>query len=200
MLNNISCSFCVFPALSERSFIVRLTLPLVQKREQRRQLKKQLALIYALFASISRGEADSSERPQTITCFKITAKEQYEVLVVDDDDNFRESFVQTLNDLTDIDVFVKEVESGREAIDELKNNPDRFDLVFLDLILPDINGCAIFDTLKSAGFNQPIVMMSSELNSREAQLAKHKKLEVYDKGQLYKEVRSLFSNLAGDGK
>jgi hypothetical protein len=68
------------------------------------------------------------------------------------------------------------------------------------LILPDINGCAIFDTLKSAGFNQPIVMMSSELNSREAQLAKHKKLEVYDKGQLYKEVRSLFSNLAGDGK
>jgi DNA-binding response OmpR family regulator len=50
-------------------------------------------------------------------------------------------------------------QNGKLFIDDLKNND--FDLVFLDLVMPEMNGFAVLDTLKQKKTVLPIVILSA---------------------------------------
>ncbi|QTH64348.1 response regulator [Psychrosphaera ytuae] len=79
------------------------------------------------------------------------------LLVIDDAEDILHLFYTLLTDLgfRDIDL----VSTGREAISALRSH--RYDLVILDIELPDINGKQVLDTINVEGFDAPVVMCSA---------------------------------------
>lgn len=79
------------------------------------------------------------------------------LLVIDDAEDILQLFQTLLTELgfRDIDL----VSTGRDAITALRSNP--YDLVILDIELPDINGKQILDTINVEGFDAPVVMCSA---------------------------------------
>lgn len=81
------------------------------------------------------------------------------ILVIDDDIQICELLTDTFEEYG---YRVVAVSSGQEALTLLQTN-SRFDLILLDLILPDINGLVLLQQLKNL-LNKPIIMLSG-LNS-----------------------------------
>lgn len=77
------------------------------------------------------------------------------IAIVDDDFVIREMVKAVLGDMGPT---VREFENGREFIDD----PHRgeFDLVLLDLMMPEMDGFQVMQTLKEAGVRVPIIVLS----------------------------------------
>jgi len=78
------------------------------------------------------------------------------VLVVDDAKIIRDAFKRMLE--------IKKVkhriaESGKEAIEKVKG--ERFDLIFLDIVMPDMDGIEVLRVVKELSPNTPVVMMTA---------------------------------------
>ncbi len=78
------------------------------------------------------------------------------ILLVDDDQALRASLTEQLNMHEEFDV--TESASGSEAMERAKN--DRFDLVLLDIGLPDLDGREVCRMMRRAGVNIPIIMLT----------------------------------------
>ncbi len=61
---------------------------------------------------------------------------------------------------------IKEVRDGISALNELKNNNNEYDLVILDINLPQISGFEVIQKLKNEGIELPeiVVLTSSDLD------------------------------------
>ncbi|MUH71069.1 response regulator [Psychrosphaera haliotis] len=79
------------------------------------------------------------------------------ILVIDDADDILALFKELLSDLGLSSVTC--ISTGGAAIDLLKAQP--FDLVILDIELPDINGKKVLDRINVENINVPVVMCSS---------------------------------------
>ena len=79
------------------------------------------------------------------------------ILVVDDADEILQLFKQLLNQLGYQDITL--VLDGKNALTQL--NQTRFDLVFLDIELPDMDGTSILDNIQINNPELPVVMCSS---------------------------------------
>jgi DNA-binding response OmpR family regulator len=66
------------------------------------------------------------------------------VLVIDDDENFQKSFSEKL---TMMGFTVSVADRGDQAVEVFSKNPDYFDLVVLDLLMPDVDGLEIHEHL-----------------------------------------------------
>ena len=78
------------------------------------------------------------------------------ILLVDDDQPLRASLAEQLTMHEEFDV--TESATGSEAMDRAKN--DRFDLVLLDIGLPDLDGREVCRMMRRAGVNIPIIMLT----------------------------------------
>ena len=67
------------------------------------------------------------------------------VLVIDDDEKFQKSFSEMLHKMRFI-VFV--ADTGEKAIEAFSANQNHFDLIVLDLLMPDVDGSEIHDLLR----------------------------------------------------
>ena len=67
------------------------------------------------------------------------------VLVIDDDTGFQKSFSEKLKMM---DFTVSVADTGEQAVEIFSRSPDYFDLVILDLLMPDIDGSEIHELLK----------------------------------------------------
>ncbi len=72
--------------------------------------------------------------------------------------------------------------TGKDAIAVYKKNPDKFDVVILDMVLPDITGVQVFEALKS--INPKIIALLSSGYSRESEA--HRAINLGIKGFLAK--------------
>ncbi len=86
-------------------------------------------------------------------------------LVVDDNDNNRYTLTRRLKRLGFEDVAT--AENGRQALDLIGR--ERFDLVLLDIMMPDVDGYAVLEQLRAEGrlVNLPVIVISAldELDS-----------------------------------
>jgi DNA-binding response OmpR family regulator len=71
---------------------------------------------------------------------------------------------------------VKAVYNGKDAVDLLEK--EKFDLLMLDLIMPELNGFGVLSALKEKGIKMPIIV-DSELSQAE-DLTKVKELGAMD--------------------
>jgi DNA-binding response OmpR family regulator len=78
------------------------------------------------------------------------------ILLVDDDDDLREALGEQLLMTEDFDVF--EAGNGAEAVAQVKAG--LFDLVILDVGLPDTDGRDLCRTLRKLGVKAPIMMLT----------------------------------------
>ncbi len=79
------------------------------------------------------------------------------ILIVDDDEALRHSLAEQLHLHEEFDV--EEVGSGSEAMDIVKD--DRFDLLLLDVGLPDMDGRELCRLMRRSGHKMPIIMLTA---------------------------------------
>jgi excisionase family DNA binding protein len=78
------------------------------------------------------------------------------VLVVDDDPMIREVLKEIVQDQRHA---VATADSGEKALEEIKKQ--HFDLIFLDLLLPGVNGIQILESIKEKDKNAVIVIITA---------------------------------------
>jgi CheY-like chemotaxis protein len=86
------------------------------------------------------------------------------ILIVDDKPRWRRSMRFRLTSLYEAEV--KDVGSGEEAVRTLSAG-ESFDIIFLDLSMPDMSGTQTYGELKSLDAGCPIVMMSAYSDDEE---------------------------------
>ncbi|MBT6204417.1 MAG: response regulator transcription factor [Alphaproteobacteria bacterium] len=79
------------------------------------------------------------------------------ILIVDDDEALRHSLAEQLHLHEEFDV--EECGDGAEALEITKD--DRFDLVLLDVGLPDMDGRELCRLMRRAGQKMPIIMLTA---------------------------------------
>ncbi len=84
-------------------------------------------------------------------------EKKHKVLIVDDHTLFRKGLKEILLDIPYIEE-CKEAKSGKEALEILKN--ESFDLIFLDIAMPDINGIETLIKIKKNYPDTKVVMLS----------------------------------------
>lgn len=78
------------------------------------------------------------------------------ILLVDDDDDLREALAEQLVATEEFDAF--EAADGAQAMERAK--AEQFDLVILDVGLPDIDGRELCKRMRKAGVKAPILMLT----------------------------------------
>jgi len=78
------------------------------------------------------------------------------VLVVDDEPTLRLGFSYALSNRQ---TFVESAASGRQALERIKSST--FDIIILDLRMPDIDGIGVIESLRLSGNLVPIVLCSA---------------------------------------
>ncbi len=88
------------------------------------------------------------------------------ILVVDDEKDILGPLLQIVES---IGYWAIGASSGPEAIEEYKANREKIDLVMLDIIMPGMDGCAVYDELRKLN-PQIIVLFSSGHPSSEEKI------------------------------
>ncbi|MCX7942945.1 MAG: sigma-54 dependent transcriptional regulator [Deltaproteobacteria bacterium] len=82
-------------------------------------------------------------------------QEKYRILIVDDEKNIRRTLSMILSEEG---YYIEEADTAKEALDKLRK--DDFDLILLDLKLPDDDGVRLIDDIKSISPSTYIIMIS----------------------------------------
>lgn len=85
-----------------------------------------------------------------------------QILVIDDDEAIRDAF----NEIFEADYNVITVDSGLKAIDMIA--AQTFDLVFLDILMPELNGIETLKKIRAQNKKLDIVMISAIDRAQEA--------------------------------
>jgi DNA-binding NtrC family response regulator len=92
-----------------------------------------------------------------------TASEKLRVLVVDDEPTLRLGFAYALSNKTTV---VETAATGHLALERMAKSA--FDIMILDLRMPEIDGTGVIETLRNQGDNIPIILCSAVINPKAA--------------------------------
>lgn len=120
-------------------------------------------------SSIGEGSTFMVEIPQRIS--KMNAPETEEVLTVPDNDLFKGKKVLIVDDnklnikvaekaLTFLEVSSESALSAKEALDMIATN--NYDLVLMDIMMPEISGDKCLLTMKERGYNVPVIALTAD--------------------------------------
>jgi signal transduction histidine kinase len=120
-------------------------------------------------SSIGEGSTFMVEIPQRIS--KMNAPETEEVLTVPDNDLFKGKKVLIVDDnklnikvaekaLTFLEVSSESALSAKEALDMMATN--NYDLVLMDIMMPEISGDKCLLTMKERGYNVPVIALTAD--------------------------------------
>jgi len=87
-----------------------------------------------------------------------TGETKRRVLVVDDEPTLRLGFSYALSNR---DTHVDTASTGRQALEKIRDHS--YDIIILDLRMPDIDGLGVLETLRLSGNLVPIVLCSAAL-------------------------------------
>ncbi|MBF0539491.1 MAG: response regulator [Nitrospirae bacterium] len=95
----------------------------------------------------------------------------FSILVVDDSKSARFMLKkELLSIITETEVVFTEGASGKEALDRCLN--DKYDLIFLDLTMPDMTGYDVLDALQRQGLRANIIVVSADIQPGVAEKVK----------------------------
>lgn len=82
------------------------------------------------------------------------------ILVVDNNRNVTSKIKEQFSSHAVIKV-VNTIENGKEALDYILKNKNSFDLLIMDLILPELDGLTILQKMKEKGINKKTIIITS---------------------------------------
>jgi CheY-like chemotaxis protein len=97
------------------------------------------------------------DRPNRERISEILPRGTEHILVMDDEESIRDVIARSLQQLG---YKVVSVASGRAAISAFQSNENGFDLVLLDMILPDVSGSEVFARIREIKPDAPVLVMS----------------------------------------
>ncbi|HXD30109.1 MAG TPA: response regulator [Pyrinomonadaceae bacterium] len=100
------------------------------------------------------------------------------ILFIDDEDRFRRGM--SLNLEEKYGAGVVPVRSGREAVQTLKAG-NSFDIIFLDIMMPDVSGVETYNMMREVDPKCRIVMMSAYSDTEEWEKARQMHVELIEK-------------------
>ena len=157
-------------------------------------------------SNLGEGSIFMVEIPQRIS--KITAPEKEEVLVVPDNDLFKGKKVLIVDDnklnikvaekaLSFLEVNSESALSAREALEKVKDN--KYDLILMDIMMPEISGDKCLLTMKERGYSVPVIALTADAVSG----AKEKYLSIgfddyiakpFTKDEIKEKLTKIFKN------
>ena len=115
------------------------------------------------------------------------------ILVVDDEPRFRTALSSNLSEV--YEAVVTDVDSGFDAIRRLKAG-ESFDVIFLDLMMPELSGTQTYQELKKIDSHCSIVLMSSSQDSDEWLAASKLDGELLSKPSMERKLSRVLSRVA----
>lgn len=82
------------------------------------------------------------------------------VLVVDNNQNVTAKIEKQFSSHASIEV-VNTLNNGKDALDYILNNKNSFDIIVMDLILPEIDGLTILEKMKEQNIRKKIIILTS---------------------------------------
>jgi CheY-like chemotaxis protein len=95
-------------------------------------------------------------------------KKDFRILIVDDEVVFIQTIKLLLNKLGYEKIGI--ANSGKDALNKFSQM--KFDTVFLDMLLPDMDGYSILSELKKISDNTPVIFISGQVGLEEKQIEK----------------------------
>jgi CheY-like chemotaxis protein len=138
------------------------------------------------------GVFGSAPDPSVAGLIHAIRSRRLKVLLIDDNPAFRKSMTFLLVQKYAADV--TDVASGPDAVALLKTG-NEFNVIFLDLILPDMNGVQIYEEIRRAGFTCRTVVMSAHPDSKEWESAASLNIELVEKPISEQVLISILSEL-----
>lgn len=93
----------------------------------------------------------------------IRSNDRLRVLVVDDEPTLRLGFAYALSNRNTV---VETAANGRIALERIA--AESFDIIILDLRMPDLDGTGVIEELRASGNRIPVVLCSAALNPKAA--------------------------------
>lgn len=105
------------------------------------------------------------------------------VLIIDDEQELVKYLQEILESLKlDIEVIV--AFGGIEGIEKIKQNIEELDLIFIDMMMPDINGMAVYEKIRELSNDLKVIFMSgfplAELSNDPFVFFLHKRFGIND--------------------
>jgi len=119
--------------------------------------------IVTLYVPYSLDTAVSSRKPRETKKGSVSPKRN--VLVVEDDVNFQKTEKRIIEELGHTCTFVS---TGKEALNHLSKN--KYDLVLLDITLPDMTGVEVIEKIRKKKKTLPIVVVTSHAHKKDIDL------------------------------
>ena len=85
---------------------------------------------------------------------------EIKVLMIDDNKSLVDMIEEYFSDNEKIKV-VKKAYSGLEGIKVIDKNRNDYDVIILDLIMPNKDGIYVLDEMKKRGINKPVIISTS---------------------------------------
>lgn len=85
---------------------------------------------------------------------------QVRILMVDDNENLIGAVKENFKNNDKIK-FVLEAHNGREGFELIKNKQDEYDIIILDLIMPEKDGLYVLEAMKNENINKKVIVATS---------------------------------------
>ncbi len=107
------------------------------------------------------GETSESEKPKIMTQYSIREEMKHSIHILLAEDNpLNQKLAKLL--LTKAGYQVEVADNGKEAVEKYTKSPDDFDLIFMDVQMPEMNGMEATKTIRDKGFNTiPIIAITA---------------------------------------
>lgn len=87
-------------------------------------------------------------------------KTKINVLLIDDNKSFTSKVNEYFSSHAVINI-VKVVNDGKEGLDYIKEYPNTFDVIVMDIIMPEVDGICILDEMQNLNLKKNIIVLSS---------------------------------------
>ena len=86
--------------------------------------------------------------------------EKVKLLVIDDNKELIELLKEYFGEQSGADI-VLTAKDGKEGIEKIKNNLDKFNMILLDLIMPNKDGVEVLKYIKEEGIDKKVIVLTS---------------------------------------